>query len=81
MYGKPIEEMTVGELGAYLRNLDHTSGQNDPNGTKRAIRLELIRRDKLCEATGVSMEVLMRNPLIAAEVAEIEAERNSQEEV
>src|SRR5690349_17039765 len=80
MYGKPIAQMTVGELGAYLQQLDRTHGPKDPNGIKRQVRLELIRRGKLAEAVGLPLEVLKRNPLIRAEIQEVENERASDDE-
>lgn len=71
---KTIAEMTDAELASELRTLDRVHGSTDPNGRKKDIRRELFKRGKLSEATGYSMEVLMRNPLIRAELEEFRTE-------
>jgi hypothetical protein len=67
---KPVSEMTISELAAELKSLDRIHGAKDPNGRKKEIRKELIKRRALEQVTGQSRATLHRNPEIRREYQE-----------
>lgn len=67
---KSVSNLTDGQLAAELKHLDDIHGSKDPNGRKKEIRREMMRRDSWQEVTGYPKDVILRNPLVRAEYEE-----------